>query len=143
MGHVTYSIYQSGQIPKFPENCKKEVVEVINEGWFWLFRNGLIVPEPGTNGNNGFMIPTRVGKELLANPEGFGNFIAETKFPKALLHQSIADKVWATLVQGNLDVAVFIAFKAVEVAVRDVGKYAATDIGIQLMRKAFDKKLDD
>jgi uncharacterized protein (TIGR02391 family) len=34
--------------------------------------------------------------------------------------------------------AVFAAFKAVEVAVREAGGYEATDLGADLMRKAFD-----
>jgi uncharacterized protein (TIGR02391 family) len=38
-----------------------------------------------------------------------------------------------------LDDAVFAAFKAVEVAVRLAGQFADTDIGVPLMRKAFDK----
>ena len=50
----------------------------------------------------------------------------------------IRDKVWAALAQNDLDEAVFAAFKAVEIAVREAGGYAATDIGPDLMRRAFD-----
>jgi len=42
--------------------------------------------------------------------------------------------------RGELDEAVFAAFKAVEIAVRTAGKYGATDIGVPLMRRAFDPK---
>jgi uncharacterized protein (TIGR02391 family) len=42
--------------------------------------------------------------------------------------------------RGELDEAVFAAFKAVEVAVREAGGYEASDIGVALMRKAFDSK---
>jgi uncharacterized protein (TIGR02391 family) len=38
-----------------------------------------------------------------------------------------------------LDTAVFLAFKAVEEAVRRAGNFGPTDIGVPLMRKAFDK----
>jgi uncharacterized protein (TIGR02391 family) len=51
----------------------------------------------------------------------------------------IREKVWAALVRGDLDEAVFAAFKAVEEAVRKAGGFAATDIGVALMREAFDK----
>jgi uncharacterized protein (TIGR02391 family) len=41
--------------------------------------------------------------------------------------------------RNDLDEAVFAAFKAVEEAVRRAGGFAASDIGVSLMRKAFDK----
>jgi uncharacterized protein (TIGR02391 family) len=59
-------------------------------------------------------------------------------FPKELIHPTIRDKVWAALARNDLDDAVFAAFKAVEIAVREAGKYAATDLGPDLMRRAFD-----
>jgi uncharacterized protein (TIGR02391 family) len=39
--------------------------------------------------------------------------------------------------RGEYDTAVFQAFKEVEVAVRDGGGYAPTDLGVDLIRKAF------
>lgn len=39
--------------------------------------------------------------------------------------------------RGEFDVAVFQAMKAVEVYVREASGLPATDIGVQLMRKAF------
>ena len=36
-----------------------------------------------------------------------------------------------------IDQAVFKTFKAVEIGVRAAGGYASTDIGVPLMRKAF------
>jgi uncharacterized protein (TIGR02391 family) len=42
--------------------------------------------------------------------------------------------------RDELDEAVFAAFKAVEIAVRTAGGYGATDIGVPLMRRAFDSK---
>ena len=68
------------------------------------------------------------------------DFHALRAFPKSLLHPTIANKVYSALMRGELDDAVFAAFKAVEVAVRAAGNYKATDIGVALMRKAFDFK---
>src|SRR5262249_4020167 len=56
-------------------------------------------------------------------------------FPKSLLHPVIADALWSALMRGDLDDAQCI--KAVEEAVRSAGGYAAEDIGVDLMRKAF------
>jgi uncharacterized protein (TIGR02391 family) len=57
-----------------------------------------------------------------------------------MLHPSIADKAWLDLARGELADAVFTAFRTVEEAVREAGGYADTDIGVPLMRKAFDKE---
>ena len=43
------------------------------------------------------------------------------------------------MARGDLDEAVFAAFKAVEEAVRTAGGFGPTDIGVAIMRKAFDK----
>ena len=43
----------------------------------------------------------------------------------------------STFLRGNYPTAVFEAFREVEVAVREVGGFAPTDIGTDLMRKAF------
>ena len=51
----------------------------------------------------------------------------------------IADEVWLDIVRGDIETAVFKSFRAVEVAVREAGHFAVTDIGTVLMRKAFDK----
>ena len=66
-------------------------------------------------------------------------YVRSVGFPKSLLHPAIAEEVWLDIVRGDLETAVFKAFRAVEIAVREVGKYADTDIGTALMRKAFDK----
>jgi uncharacterized protein (TIGR02391 family) len=47
--------------------------------------------------------------------------------------------VWLDFVRGDLETAVFKSFRAVEVAVREAGKFADTEIGTVLMRKTFDK----
>jgi len=42
------------------------------------------------------------------------------------------------LSQGDLDDAVFAAFKEVEISVRAAGRFSDLDVGIKLMRTAFD-----
>ena len=60
------------------------------------------------------------------------DFLSEHEF-----HPAISPKVWSNFLQDDYDTAVFQAFKQVEVAVRNVGNYEETDIGVPLMRKAF------
>lgn len=122
----------------YPRNRKKDVELALAEAWNWLSVQGLLIPEPGTNGNNGWMFLSRRARTILANGS-FKTYARSVAFPKAMLHPSIAEDVWLDIVRGDLETAVFKAFRAVEVAVREVGSFADTDIGTTLMRKAFDK----
>ena len=47
--------------------------------------------------------------------------------------------MWAPFLRGDYEMAVFQAFKEVEVEVRKAAKCADADIGVALMRKAFQK----
>jgi uncharacterized protein (TIGR02391 family) len=116
----------------------REVDVAISEGWNWLLVHGFIVPAPGQNSAHGWMVLSRRGQRII-NEKDFRNFREAAAFPKTMLHPLIADKVWLSLARGDLDEAVFAAFKAVEERVREAGQFADTDIGVPLMRKAFDK----
>jgi uncharacterized protein (TIGR02391 family) len=122
----------------YPAARQREAELAISEAWIWLQNNYLLVPALGINGNNGHMM---LGRQVAAikNDKDFSRFIEAASFSKNLLHPKIADAVWVELARGNLDVAVFISFRAVEEAVREAGGYVAEDIGTKLVRKAFDK----
>ena len=49
----------------------------------------------------------------------------------------VSQKVLPIFMQGSYSLAVFEAFKRVEVAVREAGGYEENDRGTDLMRKAF------
>jgi uncharacterized protein (TIGR02391 family) len=83
------------------------------------------------------MALTRAGEQAVASSEAFERIRAAKEFPKSLLHPTIADDVWRALARGDLSDAVFKSFRAVEEAVREVGGYTARDLGVDLMRKAF------
>ena len=100
-------------------------------------RNGLVIPEAGINGNNGWHQISPQGAKI-ASEGNFESFKQAAAFPRALLHPSIADAVWLDLARGEYDTAVFKAMRTVEESVRAAGKYSATDFGKDLMRKAFD-----
>jgi uncharacterized protein (TIGR02391 family) len=123
-----------------PYNRREHEVDIaLSEGWNWLRINSLIVPAPDINGANGFMVISRRG-QAIRDDRDFSQFRAASAFPKSLLHPAIADKVWLDLARSELDDAVFAAFKAVEEAVRKAGGFGPTDIGVDLMRRAFDPK---
>lgn len=117
-------------------NHRSAVEIAMIEALHWLEINALLLPAPGTNGNNGWRVFGRRGKELLSQ-EKFNTFRKAASFQKSILHSAIADRTWIALARGELSDAVFIAFRAVEEAVRAAGKFSPTDIGTELMRKAF------
>jgi uncharacterized protein (TIGR02391 family) len=129
----------STRVTPYGTGKEREVNVALYEAWQWLVLNSLIMPAEGINGAHGWMVFTKRGWALVEKPEDFGRFRSAAAFPKTLLHPRIADKVWLALARGDLDDAVFAAFKAVEEAVRIAGKFSDTDIGVPLMRKAFDK----
>ena len=123
----------------YAQDKKQHAENALNAAWNWLLRHGLIIPESGINGNSGFcQISAEAAK--IASKSDFESFKQAAAFPKAILHPKIADAVWLELARGENDTAVFKALKAVEESVRAAGKYSATDIGIDLMRRAFDPK---
>ena len=122
----------------YPQNRHKDAELAVAEAWNYLLVQGLLVPEPGYNGTNGFVLLSRRAQKLLADGS-FNIYARSLAFPKSLLHPAIADEVWLDIVRGDIETAVFKAFRAVEVAVREAGHFADTDIGTALMRKAFDK----
>jgi uncharacterized protein (TIGR02391 family) len=127
------------RVTPYPGNREREVRAALYEGWQWLVLNFLIMPAEGMNGAHGWMVFTRRGAALAAGKRDFVQFREAAAFPKSLIHPWIAEKVWLALARGDLDEAVFASFKAVEETVRMAGRFSDTDIGVPLMRKAFDK----
>lgn len=123
-------------VARYPQDRREQVELACREAWQWLIVTMLLMPVDGT-----WQVFSRRGAQLATSPkEEFQRFTAAAAFPKSLLHAAIADKVWVNLARGDLDTAVFTAFKAVEEAVRAAGGFALTDYGTDLMRKAFSPK---
>ena len=125
------------QAPPYAQPRQADVEIALMEALHWVEVNGLLIPAPGINGTNGFRVFSRRGREVL-DRNRFDDFRRAAAFPKSMLHPAIADQVWIDLARGELDTAVFHAFRAVEEAVRDAGRYQPTDVGAPMMRRAFD-----
>ena len=125
-----------GQDAPYPQEKQEDVHIALLEALLWMEINAILLPAPGINGANGFRVLGRRAANL-ANREQFNNFQRASAFPKALLHPSIADRIWIALARGELADGVFTAFRAVEEAVRDAGGFQSTDVGVSLMRAAF------
>lgn len=120
----------------YPRNREAEIELAYTEAWAWLEAQGLVVPDSGTNGQNGWRRLSRRARRF-ENEEEFSGFAAAASLPKTILHPSIAEKVWLAFVRGEFDVAVFLAMKQVEISVREACGYGNEAYGPDMMRKAF------
>ena len=136
-----YSFIQfqfGGGRPQYPREHQSAISNAILEAWAWLQREGLIAEKHEPAGPREFFV-TRRGQKIKTT-EDMEAYRKTSLLPRELLHPGIAEKVWLTFLRGDHDTAVFQAFKEVEVTVRSAGNFADTDIGVSLMRKAFDIK---
>jgi uncharacterized protein (TIGR02391 family) len=138
IGTFTANVYNSGNPANYPPLKRRDLELVIAEAWSWLEHEGLIVRLPDSSVSPWF-VRTRRGKSLKTRAD-VESYRQATLLPKDLLHPIISERAWAPFFRGDYDVAVFQAFKSVEVAVREVGKFSNEDFGVPLMRKAFNPR---
>lgn len=125
--------------PGYPQHQIAEIEIAVTEAWQWLENQLIIVRDSGTNGNNGFRVLGRRGK-LLRTAEQFKAFRQASAFPKDMLHPLISERSWIDIMRGEFVAAVLFAFREVEIAVREAGKFTDTVVGVDLMRQAFNPK---
>lgn len=109
--------------------------QALTEAWSWAEANGLLVHSIRGNSVGVFEL-SRAARKLIEE-NGFGDFRQAAALPRILLHPIIAEQAWPLFISGRFDVAVFAAFKALEVAVSEASGCSGT--GTALMRAAFDK----
>ena len=119
--------------PTYPR--RDHITQAIREAWAWLEGQGLLLLPP--NYLSGDIRALSRKAQRLAREPSARRALTGHKLPKETLHPAIREDVWSLYHRGKYDTAVFEAMKAVEVAVRDVGKFSASDLGRDLMRKAF------
>jgi hypothetical protein len=126
--------------PSYPRGSKRAIELAIAEAISWLVTEGLLVSDPGQP-SPGFYVPTRRAQSLKTRTD-VDAFRKGRILPSELLPTPFAAKVVPLFRRGDHDVAVFQAFKEVEVAVRNAANakgaaYADSEVGTTLMRKAF------
>jgi uncharacterized protein (TIGR02391 family) len=132
-----YNFHLNNTVSKYPREYHDRLLKVLMEGWIWLEREGFLAPKPGESGDWRFI--TRRGK-LAKNREGLKSFIDSNILPRNFLHPQIANKVWPAFLRREFDTAVFQAFKEVEVKIREKSHCGDSEIGVPLVRKAFNAK---
>jgi uncharacterized protein (TIGR02391 family) len=119
--------------PIYPSPQVNSVIRAISEAWQWLRNEGLLAP---IGDNETLEFVTRKGLAI-ETAEDFSSFRQAARLPRESLHPLVSQSAWRNYIRGAYDTAVFEAFKAVEEAVREAGSFEARDIGVDLMRRAF------
>ena len=127
-----------------PFTKTEEIGERLAEAWSWLIGHGLIAPRR-YDGKDGWVFITRLGRNV-ASAKGLQEFRKAAELPKERLHSAIAERCFGHFVRGLFDTAVFEAYKALEISIRDAAALGQEWVGVKLARKAFapdDGKLTD
>ena len=123
--------YQKNAVSEAQTNL---VIRALAEAFDWLVLHGLLSEDPPPN-NNGHFI-TRKGQAVLNSTTGLALLRAQERL-HVDLHRSIAQRVRSQFLLGEYELAAFAAMRQVEIRVRDLAGADASDLGVQLMIKAF------
>jgi uncharacterized protein (TIGR02391 family) len=137
---LTAGLYSTNPAqPSYPPMTRSDVTLVIGEALAWLSIGGYIFQDPGQPA-----VWYRLTRKARA-ADAMADLTAYAKshiLPPELLHQDLHQHTLSLFRQGKYDLAVFEAFKRVEVAVRTAAKlkqpgFDETLTGDKLMRRAF------
>lgn len=129
-----YTFTLQRNLQEYGQNNYNEIAKVISEAWVWLEKEGLIAPTPGQIGD--WIFITRRGRKFRQTAD-VRNYRAASLLPDKTLDPRLASKVRPPFLRGDYDTAVFEAFKEVEVRIRTLAPEHKTELGVNLMRKAF------
>lgn len=122
----------------YPRQRHAEVSLAFVEAWAWLVREGLLLQHPDSLASNSFFLGRR-GRQLSTRAD-VAAYRRANLLPVELLHTTIAGLVRPMFLRGDYSTAVFAAFREVEISVRTAARLSDSDLGTELMRKAFDKE---
>lgn len=138
--NLLHEMWRNNHLPGeqscYPQSKRVLVDEAFAEAWTWLEVQGLLVPTANLGSSNGWRKLSRRAIKFESEAQ-FANYAVARALPKEALHPKIATTVWMAFMRGEFDVAVLQVMKAVEVAVREAAGLPQKEIGVNLMRQAF------
>lgn len=109
-------------------------VRLIIEAYVWLEHERFLIPSP--DHPDQCLVLSRRGAR--ARDSGALERLRRAEIlPHGLLHPKIADRVWPLFIRSDYENSVSVAFKEVEIAVREAADLPPTATGTALMRSAF------
>lgn len=116
---------------------KETLVAKVEDAWRWLQGSNLIKPEPGMNGQNGFVVLTDLGQNTTRDHRAL--LEASRVLPENLIHSHILARIRADFRGGYYDKAVQDAFKQVEDETRTAASLEQRVSGEDVFKRAFAK----
>lgn len=113
---------------------RMEVGLVISEAFAWLVAKQYLVHAP--TGDVGWYVVSRAGAEAVKQ-QSVVNWTEEREMPSNLLHPAIVAEALHQFRQGRFDTAVFVAFRNLEVEIRNAAGLGPELIGTKLVSRAF------
>jgi uncharacterized protein (TIGR02391 family) len=115
------------------------VEELLLEGMGYLERIGYLTETMTVSGPWRMLMVTRAGRDAARDAEGPGAHASRALPAVELLHPTIAAEALPEIDRGpdHFADAIFKAYRAVEIAVRNAGGFANDKIGVPLMSAAF------
>ncbi|MDT8999477.1 TIGR02391 family protein [Paucibacter sp. APW11] len=123
-----------GEIRGLYETRAWEAARAVSEAFGWLQARNFICQAPESD--IGWCLLTRDGMKA-ARVHDFPTWSAERDLPETLLHPQIAAECMDSYRAGKFDTAVFEAFKALEVAIRQAAGLGPEFLGVKLASRAF------
>lgn len=125
-----------GQGGGYPQGQIDELQVAVAEACAWPVSEGFLVPAPG---NQSWHILSR--RALSFQSVGEVRTYAEGKnLFRGALHPDLQADIWLSFLRRDYPTSIFQAMRAVEIAVRTAGGFSPSDVGVNLMRKAFHKE---
>lgn len=135
-GNFEGELFGQGRM-MYPQESQEQVLEAVREAFAWLEGQALLIAPDSMNGSAGWRKLGRRGRRL-ATENGFKAYKDASNLPKQTLHPRVRDSVFFNFQRGDYQTAVLLAFREVEILVRERSGIA-DEVGVKLMRRAFDK----
>jgi len=134
LNRYNFSLGTDPDFIKWAGPYREKAMERLMVAWIWLEKELFIAPKPGESGDWAFITPR--GWKVLESQD-FSTYKKGYLLPSEGLDPVLVRKVKQAFIRGDYDIAIFQAFKEVEVRVRKKAKLSDKDFGVPLMRKAF------
>lgn len=122
----------------YPQDRKYEIHLAVSEAFACLRTLTLIVDKP-EDSEGIWMVLSRRARRMETKRD-FLPFRLACGYSRDALHPEVAGKVWDAMQRGEFETAISSAMQAVEIAVREAGKFDDSLVGIKLISAAFGPK---
>lgn len=119
-----------------PRDLAERIGKMGRSAFALLEKWDLAEPADGMNGRNGYMVLTDKGKSATERTD-FERIRVRGLLQEEMLHPRLQGQIYGYFAADDLGTAVFEAFKAVEIEVREAGGYDEKQYGKELISRAF------